>query len=410
MRPVSYFRFPWTLEDRQPYLELPFPLHEYERRVGALRREMEKFELDAMLLLGDVRERGHVRWLTNFYALLGETMVVVPRAGDVTLVTSSAAHGEPMHSFVQDTWVPDLRCALFHDLPPNPPTVSGVVAGVLKEKKLTRARIGVAGWHLLSYDSFTALRAALPDVTWSDATRTCELAKACKSDLEILVIEQAQASVDAGFLAALKAAVPGATELEVCAELEGAMRRTGMQTVANLFDTRVCSGYRAALKNGNPTMKRLLKGEPIFLDISATYLGYTVDCAIGTVVGGDPTPEQENFFETASRMSEAILAAAKSGTPASSLVEVARQIAREMGEEKWFLEYISGHGIGSSQLEIPRINPNSPDILADNMVFSIEPMVVDPVRGTGCTEYMCVITPTGGRRLSRLPMRPWKEL
>lgn len=407
MDKTSYFLYPWTWEDRKQYLQLPFPMSEYERRVAAVRREMEKDKLDAALILGDVRERGNIRYLSNFYALLGHSVLIVPATGDLVLVTSAAAHGEPMHSFVPETWVKDVRAALFHDLPPNPPSVLSRLKEVLAEKHLGRARVGIVGWNLLGYDLFAGLKQEFPGTEWFEWMRPFELIKAVKSDLELKLMEQAAEAVDVGMKAAFEAAKPGVTELEVAGAFEYGMRKAGIETVACLFDTRVCSGPRAPLKNGTPTARKLQHGDMIFMDISATYHGYVMDAASSSVVGAEPTKDQLSLLETAAKMTETLVSISKPGTPVPELVEAMRSVANEMGEGKSFIDYIVGHGLGCSQLEIPHCHPASPDVLAAGMVYSLEPMVVDPARGTGTIERVCAVGQSGGRLLSKFPLRPW---
>ena len=124
MSPSTYFNYPWDLKSRLPYMELPFPMSEYQRRLTLLRSAMEREDVDCLLIPGDVRERGNVRWLTNFYPLLGDTIVVFAREGNPIIVTTAAVHGEPMHSYIYDTWVPDIRPALGSMLPPDPPLLT----------------------------------------------------------------------------------------------------------------------------------------------------------------------------------------------------------------------------------------------------------------------------------------------
>jgi Xaa-Pro aminopeptidase len=405
-----YFMFPWEWEDRKQYLNLPFPMSEYERRIDAVRRKMEEDKVDAVFLYGDVRQYGFTRWLTNFYPQLGQSMAVLTLEGDPILLTTASAHGEPMHSYIPETWVRDVRCGLFHNLPnEDHPTLLSLCKDVISEKKLTGSTIGVVGLPLLTYDLFLGLKESFPEVDWLDWGSPYERLRAVKSDLELEVMQRGAEGVDRGFEAALKAAKPGVTELEVAGVLECEMRKGGVETVNNLFDTRVCSGPRSALKNGNPTDRKLQRGDSLFIDISAQYHGYCLDVSTSHVVDAEPSKEQLLLFETSAQMTEAMIASSTPGTPASDLVEVTRAVAEENGLGQWFIEYIVGHGIGAAQLEIPRFNPGSEDILAENMTFSLEPMVVDPVLGTGTIERLCAVGPDGGRLLSKLTLRPWTK-
>ncbi len=405
-----YFMYPWKWEERKQYLNLPFPMSEYERRIKAVRQKMEEDKVDAIFLYGDVRQYGYIRYLTNFYPQLGQSVAVLTLQEDPILITTATAHGEPMHSFVPETWVRDVRAGLFHDLPTEDhPTVLSLLKELVPEKKLTQARIGVVGLPLLTYDLFAGLKQSFSKVKWIDWGRSYELVRAIKSELELDLMERGAEAVDAGFEAALKVAKPGVTELEVAGALEYGMRKAGIDVVSNLFDTRVCSGSRSALKNGNPTDRKLQKADALFMDISAQYRGYCLDVSTSHVVDAEPTKEQSALFETAAEMTETLVAASKPGTRARDLVKVVKAVARKNGLGKYFIEYIIGHGMGTAQLEIPHFNPDSEDVLAEGMVFSPEPMVVHPIHGTGTVERVCAVGRNGGRLLSKLTLRPWTK-
>ena len=405
-----YFMYPWDYESRKHYLNLPFPMSEYERRIEAVRRKMQEDKIDAIFLYGDVRQYGYIRWLTNFFPQLGESVVVLTLQDGPTLVTSSTAHGEPMHSFIPETWVRDVRCGLFHSLPTEDyPAFPSLLEEVVRETKLTRARIGVVGLPLLTYNLFVRLKQSFPEVEWLDWGRSYGLLRAVKTDLELEILKRGALGVDAGYEAALKAAKPGVTELEVAGALEHGMRKAGIETVSNLFDTRVGSGPRSALKNANPTDRKLQRGDSLYIDISAQYHGYCLDVSTSHVVDAEPTKEQLSLFETAAQMTEAMIAACKPGTRAGDLVEITRAVAEKNGEGKYFIEYIVGHGLGATQVETPVFSPGSEEVLAENMTFALEPMVVHPVHGTGTIERMCAVGANGGRLLSELMLRPWTK-
>jgi Xaa-Pro aminopeptidase len=403
-----YFQYPWDFEGRKQYLNLPFPVSEYERRARVLKQRMEKDGLQAVFLCGDVRQYGYIRWLTNFYPQLGQSMAVLPLDGDPILVTTAAAHGEPMHSFIPETWLKDVRAGLFHALPTaDHPTLLSLVKDVIREKGLGRGKLGIVSPWMLSYELFHGLKEAFPDVVWIDWARAYEEERAVKTPAELAIIEKGAHAIDAAFEAALKAAKPGVTEFELAGILDHVMHSNGCEAVANLFDTRVASGPRSALKNGKPTNRKLERGDSLFMDISALYQGYCMDTSTSQVVDADPTPEQLSLFETSALMTEAMITNCKPGVRAADLVEITRKVAEENGQGHNFIEYIVGHGMGASQLEMPHFNPDSKDVLAEGMVFALEPMVVDPVIGTGTIERICAVGSNGGRLLSRLALRPW---
>lgn len=403
-----YFMYPWEWEDRKQYYIPWFPKSEYDRRVDAVKAKMEYEKVEAVFLYGDVRQYGYIRWLTQFYPQLGQSMVVQTFDGDPILVSSATAHGEPMHSFVPETWVKDVRIGLFHDLPKTDhPTLLSRLKEIIDGKKLSKAKIGVVGLNYLTYDLYSGLKGAYPDIEWVDWGRAYDELRAVKNDLELEVYRQGAEAIDKAFEAALKAAKPGVNELEIAGVLEYTARKNGVDVVSNLFDTRVCSGPRTPLKNANPTERKLEKGDGLFIDISMQYKGYCLDVSTSHVVDAEPSAEQYSLFETAALMTEAMIAAAKPGVKSKDMVELTREIAEENGQGRNFIEYIVGHGMGACQLEIPRFNPDSIDVLEQGMVFALEPMVVDPIHGTGTIERICMVGENGGELLSKLSLRPW---
>jgi Xaa-Pro aminopeptidase len=89
------------------------------------------------------------------------------------------------------------------------------------------------------------------------------------------------------------------------------------------------------------------------------------------------------------------------------LAEVARKVAIENGQEDNFIDYMAGHGMGTSQVEKPNINPSSEEPLLPNMYFSLEPMLVKTGFGTGTAESSIWVTGTGSERMMKFELRPW---
>lgn len=404
----TYFLYPWDWEERKQYYNPWFPKEEYDRRVRVVNHQAIEEKLDAVFLYGDVRQYGYIRWLTQFYPQLGQSMVIQLVDGEPIIVSSAAVHGEPMHSYIPETWVKDIRIGLFMDLPVSEhPTFLSCLIDLINEKKLHNSRIGVVGLNLLTYEILYKLKCIFPRIEWCDWTNSYEKLRAVKTPAELEIYKKGAEAIDRAFEAALHAAKPGVSELEIAGILEYMMRKGGVDVVSNLFDTRVVSGYRTPLKNGNPTERRLEQGDALYMDVSAQMKGLCLDVSTSHVVGSTPNKEQLALFETAAQMSEAIIEAARPGVPAREMVNIARNVAKKNGQEKNFIEYFVSHGLGATQVEIPHFTKDSSDILKEGMVFALEPMLVDPIIGTGTIERMCTIGKNGGEVLSKLTMRPW---
>ena len=89
-------RASYAWEDREKWLQLPFPVEEYQARIDKLRVEMGKEGFDALLVHGMPARSGHVRYVANFNSFLGNTIVVLPKDGDPAIITETVFHGEPM--------------------------------------------------------------------------------------------------------------------------------------------------------------------------------------------------------------------------------------------------------------------------------------------------------------------------
>ncbi|MQG50669.1 MAG: M24 family metallopeptidase, partial [SAR202 cluster bacterium] len=69
--------------------------------------------------------------------------------------------------------------------------------------------------------------------------------------------------------------------------------------------------------------------------------------------------------------------------------DIARKVIEEAGFGDKFGHSL-GHGVGLDVHEYPRVSPNSPDVLINNMVFTIEPGIYIP--GWGGVRIEDIIT------------------
>jgi Xaa-Pro aminopeptidase len=106
----------------------------------------------------------------------------------------------------------------------------------------------------------------------------------------------------------------------------------------------------------------------------------------------------EEYFETAQRMLVA-------GATAEDVHRAVAPIFRDRG---WQLGHVTGHSIGMTMIEHPRIGEGVETELAANMVFSMHPHAI-AVDGRECL-YMqdtWLVTENGGVPLAGLEMRIW---
>src|SRR6476661_1819272 len=93
-------KVPYDWDSRQPWLDLAFPVEEYQSRLKRVRAGMAARNLDALFVHGGPGDVASIRYLANFDVVAGDALVVVPREGDPILATTWVMHDEPMHTML----------------------------------------------------------------------------------------------------------------------------------------------------------------------------------------------------------------------------------------------------------------------------------------------------------------------
>ena len=253
-----------------------------------------------------------------------------------------------------------------------------------------KRRLGFESSHV-SVEQLQQLSELLPKTELVPIKELVEQISIVKDEREIENIRQAVQISDAVFEEVIELLQPGIREVEVCAELEYRMRKEGSERLA--FDAIVVSGERSALPHGQPTDKRLHKGELVTMDYGARVGGYCSDFT-RTVVLGKANGRQRDIYQICLRAQQAAEEAARAGMMASELDGVARQIIVDAGYGDHFGHGL-GHGLGLEVHEGPRLSPKGKMRLDAGMVVTIEPGIYLPQVGGVRIEDVVVIREDG---------------
>src|SRR5271170_397814 len=128
---------PYDWETRKKYLDLPFPLSEYDSRLRSVRKAMEEKGLDALLVFGNAGDPGDLVYLSNFIPF-GRAALILPLKGQPQIITDAVLHGEPINSYAWMTWVQDFQ-AVSHD----PRDLAEAISKPLR--KTAAKRVGLVG-------------------------------------------------------------------------------------------------------------------------------------------------------------------------------------------------------------------------------------------------------------------------
>lgn len=166
----------------------------------------------------------------------------------------------------------------------------------------------------------------------------------------------------------------GITEKQFAWELESFMRQheSGLMP----FDIIVASGTNAALPHARPGEKMIGEGEPIIIDLGASYQGYCSDMTRTFIIGKEDNTFN-NIYNIVLSAQNAGLALIKPGMECSAADGLVRSMISNAGYGENFGHGL-GHGVGLETHEAPRLGTRSSDKLQEGMVFTVEPGIYIP--------------------------------
>ncbi len=235
------------------------------------------------------------------------------------------------------------------------------------KKTVTPKKIGVEKDFMLLRD-YEMLQGAFPNAEFIHITPVIDRLRAIKSNDEIDKIRKSAEIADKAMEAALQAVQPGITEIEVAAEAEYVMRKLGSEKPA--FSTFIASGNRTLLAHPIASRRKIERGEPVVIDLGATWDGYASDIC-RTTFAGEPTKEQVEFLRLVVRAQEAAASVLRDGAISGSVFDAVYEVFEENNLGK-FLPHDIGYGLGLRQSEFfPIIEKGSSTVLKENMVVAL---------------------------------------
>jgi Xaa-Pro aminopeptidase len=307
---------------------------------------------------------------------------VIPLEGDPAIVFPSEARYVGEHG---RCWIDEQ---IFVDCP-----------GAWLAKRLRGLRVGVHGLdYVMTPRDARALEGAVELVAWDSGF---DHARAVKSSFELDSVRDSVRINTEGFWRFLDAFAPGRSEREVLAP---------------------CEEYFVAQGCGRLTMDMVLSGEhgaaqPEFKIAGARRIadtdmvlpslevagpgGHWVEVS-RAICAGTPSETSRAMLEA---YHEYAAAASELLRPGRSAHDVHRAVSRGFTERGFTLGHVTGHSIGMTMLEHPRIGEGVESELAANMVFSMHPHAISP-DGQTCL-YMqdtWLVTPEAGVALAGLPL------
>lgn len=200
---------------------------------------------------------------------------------------------------------------------------------------------------------------------------------------------------DIGHAAARSAVISGTREIDVWNAAHSAIEGAAGQRVPLGNDCVV--GYRKRNDGGPPLALEIREGDSVIVDLSTILHGYWSDsCA--TYYAGAPSDKQKAMHRTVERALEYGISLLKPGAIAREIDAQLREFMRKEGYPVYF--HHSGHSLGVTSHEDPRIVPYNDMQLEENMVIMLEPGIYYPEETAVRLEDAALVTRSGAEILT----------
>ncbi len=268
----------------------------------------------------------------------------------------------------------------------------------LNRNKITAAYIET---EYLSVNEFKNLKNALGIKISNNSalSKILRLSRMIKTYNEIDSIIAAQKITDAAFTHILGYIKAGVSEKDIMLELEFFMRKMGSEGVA--FDTIAVAGKNSSLPHGVPTDYKIQNGDLLTMDFGAVVNGYCSDMT-RTVAIGNINESKRKVYDTVLKAQRAAIDYIKIGKKCSEIDKIARDIIDNAGYKGCF-GHALGHSVGLDIHEFPNFSPRCEEILAENMVITVEPGIYLENEFGVRIEDMIVVKRDGALSLTNSP-------
>jgi len=361
------------------------PQEEVERRYRLVREAAARDGFDAVLVCGNEYTgfEGAVTYLSGFVIVHRYAYVLLPVEGEPAIVFPAEARYVGEHG---TTWIDDQ---VFVDRP-----------GEWLAGRLGGKRVAVYGLdYVLTVRDYAALAGACELVGWDVGF---DHARMVKSELELASVRESVRINTEGFWVFLEAFEPGRTEREILAPCERYFveQGCGRWTMDMVLDGPGGSALPEFKIAGDRRIERTDCVLPS-LEIAGPG-GHWVEVS-RAICPGEPSEDTRRMLEAYEEYFDAARSALRAGATAR---DAHRAVAAGFERRGYHLGHVTGHSIGMTMIEFPKIGEADETELQAGMVLSMHPHAIS-ADGQACL-YMqdtWLVTEQGGVALADLPMR-----
>jgi Xaa-Pro aminopeptidase len=220
-------------------------------------------------------------------------------------------------------------------------------------------------------------------------------ARRIKLPVELEAIRRASRLSDVAQAAVKELARPGMSEVEVAMLAQAAMAREAGRRVPSILT--ITTGEATSTGGWEATDRVIEAGDLVLCDAGPWIDGHWSDSA-NAVVAGEPGAEQRRIFDRVRRALELAIELCRPGALACEIDAAVRAELADLGPT---YGHHTGHAIGASWSEPPRITPYEQIRLEEGMVLAVEPAFYAPGFGGIRLEHVFVVRAGGNEILTR---------
>lgn len=345
---------------------------------------MKEHNLDAFIC----SSASEVLLLTGYWPVMGISVAVFTAEGSVQLILP-ADEVELAGKSSEASLTPYKPAELVKITTPIE-ALAAPLASITSRLGLSKATIAMQvgqGMQPASYVSSSVFRSSLLNLVQSllpqaKIVASDNLLEAMKSRKTPTELEQMRKAVEiaaAGFAIAPDAIREGRREVEVASEVQTAFQCSlKASDVQRSYGVIFCmSGPNSACASAayaRNRQRRIERDDLVMIHANTCADGYWTDIT-RTYTPGTPYKRQEAMRAAITEARKAALAAVRPGVLARDVDCAARSVMAAHGLGDAF-RHSTGHGVGFAAANgsaLPRIHPQSPDVLDVGMTFNIEP-------------------------------------
>jgi len=354
------------------------PTSEFQERIRRVQAELAHRGLDALLTFGSEAEPQFVRYLADHWPAFETAAVLIPVEGEAMLLIGP----ESLTYAQMRSKIPKIRQILEYresSEPEYPGKLLDTFAGVFDEVSGGKGvrRLGIVGYPITSVPVYEGIRTAMVGGEIVRADDILIQMRMVKSENELALLREAFRISEKAVEAVLNRIKPGMMEVEIVGIAQEVMYRHGAEYEGHPL--YVLSGRNSANAIGRPTLKKLVEGEVIQLNIGARFGGYSSSVGRPVVLGHMPD-DVRKLIQMGLDAADKTMAVIKAGVEARYVAQTVQDFITARGYGPNIL-YGPCHGIGLMECEHPWMETNSEYVLQENYTFQVDSFLYTPQYG-----------------------------